>query len=135
MRKRRYCAECRSIVPTFCWCSGQCVSVTAGESAGYELVAGGTHRSLCTSRPPVQSYNPSMPPAQETHTRKKDKSLLLGVWPLAFLPSPILLNAELAGGLAFVYPCLYSHSLGYTLMFSSVIGRTPLFPPRLEYSV
>lgn len=46
--KRRYCAGSRSIVPTFCWRWGQCISVTAGESAGYQLVAGGTHRSLNT---------------------------------------------------------------------------------------
>lgn len=46
------------------------------------------------------------------------------------LLSPIsnpLTHTELAGGLAFVYSCLYSHSPGYTVMFSSVIWRTPLF--------
>lgn len=89
----------------------------------------------------TEVYAPAgLPDSPTTHVcpppkKHTNKSLLLGVWPLAFLPSPILLNAELAGGLAFVYPCLYSHSLGYTLMFSSVIWRTPLLSPRLEYSV
>lgn len=32
--KRRYCAGSRSIVPTFGWRWGQCISVTVGESAG-----------------------------------------------------------------------------------------------------
>lgn len=35
-----------------------------------------------------------------------------------------LTHRKLAGGLAFVYSCLYSHSPGYTLMFSSVLWRT-----------
>lgn len=47
------------------------------------------------------------------------------------LPQPpsisnLLIHTELAGGLAFVYSWLYSHSPGCTVMFSSVVWRTPL---------
>lgn len=127
--KRRYCAESRSIVPTFCWCWGQCISVTAGESAGYQLVAGGTHWSLTTGRLPRYPYNP--------HVFPPFCSVLLGVWLVASPHPPIsnpLIHTELAGGLAFVYSWLYSHSTGYTVMFSSVVWRTSLFSSWLEIS-
>lgn len=120
--KRRYCSGSRSIVPTFCRCWGRCISVTAGESAGYRLVAGGTHRSLNTGKLPRYPYNPhAFPP----------KSLPLGFW-LVAAPTPsaplcnLLIHTELAGGLAFVYSWLCFHSPGCTVMFSSVVWRTPL---------
>lgn len=118
--KRRYCAESRSIVATFRWCWGRCISVTAGESARYQLVAGGTRWSSNTGRLPP--FHPA----------------LLGVRLLTYSPllpiSNPLIHTELAAGPAFVYSWLYPHSPGCTVMFSSVMWRIPLFSSRLDIS-
>lgn len=55
--------------------------------------------------------------------RQVSHIILQPVWqpPTPFYP---LTHRKLAGGLAFVYSCLYSHSPGCTLMFSSLNWRT-----------
>lgn len=120
--KRRYCSGSRSIVPTFCWCWGRCIFVTAGESAGYQLVAGGTRRSLNTGKLPRYPYNP--------HAFPPFKSLLLGVW-LVATPHPHLQSSypHRVGGrtglclLMVVFPQsrLYSHVFQCHLEYSPIL--------------
>lgn len=116
-------------MPTFCWRWGQCISVTAGGSAGYQLIARGL----------IEVWTPmGFPDSLATH---------IVVLPPKFTAVqsldarfPLLLQSShphrVGGrtGLAFVCSWLCSHSPGYTVMFSSVVWRIPLFLSWLEDS-
>lgn len=125
--KRRYCSGSRSIVPTFCCCWGRCISVAARESAGYQLVARGTHRSLNTGKLPRYPYNPSCLSFLQITAAWS----LSGCSPPTPTPTPIPSYPHRVGGrtglclLMVVFPQsrLYSHVFQCRLEGSPVLKR------------
>lgn len=105
---KRYCAGSRSITATFLVAlPSQRDSATISaccwrglQKVAQQLVSHVISQPVCDSPPPILLFKTTTDP---------------------FYP---LTHRKLAGGLAFVYSCLYSHSPGYTLMFSSVLWRT-----------